>query len=148
MAKNLIAGINFGSSLGFAQKDAKWQPKAPTFKMETSAEPKGNDRNGPCPCGSGMKAKKCNQCRTRGVIPPVHTLGDVEYYNRVEAILMERHGNTDHITGRLTSHVRSYWNDGVITPERCCDLLEVLTRFEREDEARRQAGNYPGLASD
>jgi hypothetical protein len=90
-------------------------------------------RNDPCPCGSGMKAKKCKCRPDKG--KPVHFLSDVEFYNAVEAGLVEQYGEFGHtlFVHYMASHVRPYWRDGVITPAFCVDLL--VECWERYDKA-------------
>jgi hypothetical protein len=112
-------------------KNSVWPGKVrPTPIKGTVKE----DRNGPCPCGSGQKAKKCQKCKgdTFGICQPAHHLNEEGYHRRVEEILTQRHSNLSHLPESRHEMVRSYCRDGVISPEFCCDLLEKLTEHEKE----------------
>lgn len=91
----------------------------------------GKDRNAPCECGCGKKRKKC----PNGHItfePPAHELSLVDYRTQVAAVIAERTGLTHIAAMYEASHTDKYWDDQVITVERCADLVLLMYKYDSE----------------
>lgn len=113
-----------------------WFPTAPHFKVKSPLPIKGRERNQLCPCGSGVKKKRCVSC-FHG-IPHVHSLSDGEYFNGVEMAirnLLPEHNVFAPNSAINFTLLRSYYATKAITVEEAAALL--VQKHELDVEAER-----------
>lgn len=89
------------------------------------------DRNGPCPCGSNQKAKKCKECGGTGC-PPAHRLSKEQYIAQVNSLIGPERTKRVIDLNYHQSHTIPYWDTQAITVQCAADCLIQLLGYENE----------------
>lgn len=112
-----------------------WWPTAPEYRVFRNGLPTGSDRNLPCKCGSGMKAKRCTVCGVV-IIPTEPPMSEMAYIEEIRKILGVS-GQAGSLDFRRVYH---YYQTRAISPQQAAEFLIAAATIERaQREAQEEA---------